>query len=110
MLTDKTGDCITASAYSRGYNGVAHVAAREKAVRDVREVDSFRGRATLFQRLISATKLTPGQRAAVQGHKSTRNSQSARVAIPVDVTIALTIHVTRRQQAEVLPTLSPGMA
>lgn len=63
MLTDETCDCIAAFAYSRSDNGVAHVAAREKAVRNVGKVDGFGGRTTLFQRPVSATKITPEQSA-----------------------------------------------
>jgi hypothetical protein len=61
MLTDETCDCIAASAYSRSDNGVAHVAAREKTVRNIWKVDGFGGRATLFQRLVPATAIKPEQ-------------------------------------------------
>ena len=89
MLTDETRDCIAASAYSRSDNGVVHVAAREKPCgtsgKSMVSVVGERSFSVLYLR----QQLNQSKVHHAREHKAARSSQSARVTIPVNVTVAL---------------------
>ena len=84
MLTDETRDCIAASAYSRSDNGVVHVACGTSGKSMVSVVGE-----RFFSVLYLRQQLNQSKVHHAREQKAARSSQSARVTIPVNVTVAL---------------------